>query len=64
MSRYWLLFWKSRAIHDDLFYLIIPETNILICNALHIFFIRITSRVDLAMSVRPYERWDLGHYKN
>jgi len=25
--------------------------------------IGITSQVDLAMSVCPYERWDLGNYK-
>jgi len=29
-----------------------------------IFFIRITSRVDLAMSVCPYERCDLRNYNN
>jgi len=28
------------------------------------FLIRITSRVDLAMSVCPYERWDLENYKS
>jgi len=26
------------------------------------WILRITSRVDLAMSVCPYERWDLGNY--
>jgi len=30
----------------------------------YIFLIRITSRVDLAMSVCPYERCDLGNYKS
>jgi len=29
----------------------------------HIFFIKMTSRVELALSDRPYKRWDLGHYK-
>jgi len=30
----------------------------------YIFLIRITSQVGLAMSVCPYERWDLGNYKS
>jgi len=30
----------------------------------YIFLIRITSRVYLAKSVCPYERWDLGNYKS
>jgi len=30
----------------------------------YIFLIRITCRVDLAMSVCSYERWDLGNYKS
>jgi len=31
---------------------------------MYIFLISITSRVDLAMSVCPYERWDLGNYES
>jgi len=31
-------------------------------NTRYIVLIRIASRVDLAMSVCPYERWDLRNY--
>jgi len=31
---------------------------------IYIFLSRITSRVDLTMSVCPYERWELGNYKS